>query len=116
MLLLPRIMHGVRVASQLRVANSCCRLAHASSRRGNERRLAACRCFSLGLHHYALELRSRSDVDELAAFLRANEVDIVDRAGEYYKDYCIFCLPQACPTGTHRRSSDHNESSQRLTS
>jgi catechol 2,3-dioxygenase-like lactoylglutathione lyase family enzyme len=41
----------------------------------------------IGLHHYALELRSRSDVDELAVFLKANNVDIVDPAGEYYEDY-----------------------------
>jgi catechol 2,3-dioxygenase-like lactoylglutathione lyase family enzyme len=42
---------------------------------------------SIGLHHYALELRSRNDVDELEAFLKANDVDIVDPAGEYYEDY-----------------------------
>jgi len=41
----------------------------------------------VGLHHYALELGSRSDVDELEAFLKANDVDIVDPAGEYYDDY-----------------------------
>jgi len=41
----------------------------------------------IGLHHYALELGSRSDVDELEAFLKANDVDIVDPAGEYYQDY-----------------------------
>ena len=41
----------------------------------------------IGLHHYALELQSRSDVDELPAFLKANDVDIVDPAGEYYDDY-----------------------------
>jgi catechol 2,3-dioxygenase-like lactoylglutathione lyase family enzyme len=40
-----------------------------------------------GLHHYALELASRSDVDAVAAFLAANDVDIVDPAGEYYEDY-----------------------------
>jgi catechol 2,3-dioxygenase-like lactoylglutathione lyase family enzyme len=41
----------------------------------------------IGLHHYALELGSRSDVDDLEAFLKANGVDIVDPAGEYYEDY-----------------------------
>lgn len=41
----------------------------------------------IGLHHYALELGSRADVDQLEAFLKANEVDIVDPAGEYYEDY-----------------------------
>jgi hypothetical protein len=34
-----------------------------------------------------LELGSRSDVDELEAFLKANDVDIVDPAGAYYEDY-----------------------------
>jgi catechol 2,3-dioxygenase-like lactoylglutathione lyase family enzyme len=41
----------------------------------------------IGLHHYALELESRSDVDELQALLQANDVDIVDPAGAYYDDY-----------------------------
>ena len=41
----------------------------------------------IGLHHYAFELRSRSDVDEVEAFLKANNVDIVDPAAEYYEDY-----------------------------
>ena len=41
----------------------------------------------IGLHHYALELRSRADVDQLEAFLKENDVDIVDPAGEYYEDY-----------------------------
>jgi catechol 2,3-dioxygenase-like lactoylglutathione lyase family enzyme len=40
-----------------------------------------------GIHHYALEVASRGDVDEVEAFLKANEVDIVDPAGEYYEDY-----------------------------
>ncbi len=40
-----------------------------------------------GLHHYALEMASRGDVDAVEAFLRANDVDIVDPAGEYYDDY-----------------------------
>jgi catechol 2,3-dioxygenase-like lactoylglutathione lyase family enzyme len=41
----------------------------------------------VGLHHYAFELRDRSDVDALEAFLKVNEIDIVDPAGEYYDDY-----------------------------
>ena len=41
----------------------------------------------VGLHHYAFELRDRADVDALQAFLKANDVDIVDPAGEYYEDY-----------------------------
>ena len=40
-----------------------------------------------GLHHYALEVAGRSDVDAIEAFLKANDVDIVDPAGEYYEDY-----------------------------
>jgi len=41
----------------------------------------------VGLHHYAFELRDRSDVDALQTFLKSNDVDIVDPAGEYYEDY-----------------------------
>jgi catechol 2,3-dioxygenase-like lactoylglutathione lyase family enzyme len=40
-----------------------------------------------GLHHYALELRHRKDVDELESFLRQAGAEIVDAAGEYYEDY-----------------------------
>jgi hypothetical protein len=40
----------------------------------------------VGLHHYALELRSRKDADELEAFLRQAGAEIVDPAGEYYED------------------------------
>ena len=47
----------------------------------------------IGLHHYAFELRSRSDVDALQAFLEAEGVKIVDPAGEYYDDYyAVFFL------------------------
>ena len=41
----------------------------------------------VGLHHYAFELGSREEVDQLQEFLTNNEVDIVDPAGEYYEDY-----------------------------
>jgi catechol 2,3-dioxygenase-like lactoylglutathione lyase family enzyme len=41
----------------------------------------------IGLHHYAFELSSRRDVDDLQAFLDGNGVDVVDPAGEYYEDY-----------------------------
>lgn len=41
----------------------------------------------IGLHHYALELASREDVDRLQEFLTVHEVDIVDPAAEYYEDY-----------------------------
>lgn len=47
----------------------------------------------VGFHHYAFELRSRADVDELQAFLRKEAVEIVDPAGEYYEDYyAVFFL------------------------
>jgi len=38
----------------------------------------------IGFHHYAFELSSRRDVDELGAFLSKNEVNVVDPPGEYY--------------------------------
>jgi catechol 2,3-dioxygenase-like lactoylglutathione lyase family enzyme len=47
----------------------------------------------VGLHHYAFELRSRADVDALQAFLKDNEVAIVDPAAEYYENYyAVFFL------------------------
>ena len=47
----------------------------------------------VGLHHYALELRNRKDVDALQAFLEEQGVRIVDPAGEYYDDYyAVFFL------------------------
>jgi catechol 2,3-dioxygenase-like lactoylglutathione lyase family enzyme len=47
----------------------------------------------VGLHHYAFELRSRKDVDELQAFLKELGATIVDPAGEYYDDYyAVFFL------------------------
>ncbi len=38
----------------------------------------------IGFHHYAFELSSRKDVDELGAFLEKNRLTIVDPPGEYY--------------------------------
>jgi catechol 2,3-dioxygenase-like lactoylglutathione lyase family enzyme len=38
----------------------------------------------IGFHHYAFELSSRRDVDELGAFLVKNDVNVVDPPGEYY--------------------------------
>jgi catechol 2,3-dioxygenase-like lactoylglutathione lyase family enzyme len=38
----------------------------------------------IGFHHYAFELSSRRDVDELGAFLAKNDVNVVDPPGEYY--------------------------------
>jgi len=38
----------------------------------------------IGFHHYAFELASRKDVDDLGAFLQQNGMTIVDPPGEYY--------------------------------
>jgi catechol 2,3-dioxygenase-like lactoylglutathione lyase family enzyme len=42
----------------------------------------------IGFHHYAFELSSRDDVDELGAFLKSNGMTVLDPPGEYYgRDY-----------------------------
>jgi catechol 2,3-dioxygenase-like lactoylglutathione lyase family enzyme len=41
----------------------------------------------IGFHHYAFELSSRKDVDELGAFLEKNEMTVIDPPGEYYDNY-----------------------------
>jgi catechol 2,3-dioxygenase-like lactoylglutathione lyase family enzyme len=41
----------------------------------------------VGSHHYAFELRSRKDVDELFAFVQKLGARIVDPPDEYYKNY-----------------------------
>ena len=41
----------------------------------------------VGFHHYAFELRSRADVDDLETFLQEAGAEIVDPADEYYEDY-----------------------------
>jgi catechol 2,3-dioxygenase-like lactoylglutathione lyase family enzyme len=47
----------------------------------------------VGLHHYAFQLRSRKDVDDLQKYLRQHHVPIVDPADEYYDDYyAVFFL------------------------
>jgi catechol 2,3-dioxygenase-like lactoylglutathione lyase family enzyme len=47
----------------------------------------------VGFHHYAFQLRSRRDVDELQSFLQELGAEIVDPAGEYYEDYyAVFFL------------------------
>jgi catechol 2,3-dioxygenase-like lactoylglutathione lyase family enzyme len=47
----------------------------------------------IGLHHYAFELRSRKDVDDLQGFLKEEGVTIFDQAHEYYDDYyAVFFL------------------------
>ena len=47
----------------------------------------------IGFHHYAFQLRSRKDVDALAAFLPGIGARIVDPPDEYYDDYyAVFFL------------------------
>lgn len=47
----------------------------------------------VGFHHYAFQLRSRADVDALEAYLKQNDIEIVDPADEYYDDYyAVFFL------------------------
>jgi catechol 2,3-dioxygenase-like lactoylglutathione lyase family enzyme len=47
----------------------------------------------VGLHHYAFELRSRKDVDDLQEFLKREGVTIFDLADEHYDDYyAVFFL------------------------
>jgi catechol 2,3-dioxygenase-like lactoylglutathione lyase family enzyme len=42
----------------------------------------------VGFHHYAFELASRRDVDQLGAFLEENGGTVLDPPGEYYgRDY-----------------------------
>jgi catechol 2,3-dioxygenase-like lactoylglutathione lyase family enzyme len=38
----------------------------------------------IGFHHYAFELSSRSDVDELGAFLERHGMNVLDPPGEHY--------------------------------
>jgi catechol 2,3-dioxygenase-like lactoylglutathione lyase family enzyme len=38
----------------------------------------------VGFHHYAFELSTRDDVDELGAFLKQNGMPVLDPPGEYY--------------------------------
>ena len=47
----------------------------------------------VGFHHYAFELQSRAEVDELQAFVKTLHATIVDPAAEYYEDYyAVFFL------------------------
>jgi catechol 2,3-dioxygenase-like lactoylglutathione lyase family enzyme len=48
---------------------------------------------NIGFHHYAFQLRSRKDVDELHAFVQALGAEVVDPPAEYYDDYyAVFFL------------------------
>jgi catechol 2,3-dioxygenase-like lactoylglutathione lyase family enzyme len=38
----------------------------------------------IGFHHYAFELSSRKEVDELGAFLEGDGMTVLDPPGEYY--------------------------------
>jgi catechol 2,3-dioxygenase-like lactoylglutathione lyase family enzyme len=46
----------------------------------------------VGFHHYAFELASRKDVDDLGAFLDRHGMTVVDPPGEYYDDkyYAVY--------------------------
>ena len=46
----------------------------------------------IGFHHYAFELSSRRDVDELGEFLAKSKMMIVDPPGEYYEPsyYAVY--------------------------
>jgi len=47
----------------------------------------------VGYHHYAFELQSRKDVDELGAFVKKLGAKIIDPPDEYYEDYyAVFFL------------------------
>jgi catechol 2,3-dioxygenase-like lactoylglutathione lyase family enzyme len=64
---------------------------------------------NVGFHHYAFELRSRRDVDDLQAFLKENDVAIVDPADEYYEDYyAVFFLD---PDGMKLEGMKYGEAS-----
>jgi catechol 2,3-dioxygenase-like lactoylglutathione lyase family enzyme len=47
----------------------------------------------IGFHHYAFELSSRKDVDDLGAFLVKHDMTVIDPPGEYNGDknyYAVF--------------------------
>jgi catechol 2,3-dioxygenase-like lactoylglutathione lyase family enzyme len=46
----------------------------------------------IGFHHYAFELSSRKDVDDLGSFLNENKMTVVDPPGEYYEKnyYAVY--------------------------
>jgi catechol 2,3-dioxygenase-like lactoylglutathione lyase family enzyme len=47
----------------------------------------------IGFHHYAFQLRSRQDVDDLYALVKKMGAKIVDPPDEYYEDYyAVFFL------------------------
>ena len=46
----------------------------------------------IGFHHYAFELSSRKDVDELGAFLEKDGMTVIDPPSEYYGEnyYAVY--------------------------
>ena len=53
----------------------------AADARGRKRKY---RKGDIGFHHYAFEMSSRRDVDNLGVFLEQNGMTVVDPPGEYY--------------------------------
>ena len=83
------------------------------SRADPEGRKRKYRIGDVGFHHYAFQLRSRKDVDELQEFLQ-NELHatIVDPAGEYYDDYyAVFFLD---PDGLKLEGMKYGEHAARM--
>lgn len=76
----------------------------------------------IGFHHYAFELSSRKDVDELGTFLEKNQMTVLDPPGEYYGHnyYAVyFADPDGmklegmiwAPAEKKRRPAQHRKSS-----
>jgi catechol 2,3-dioxygenase-like lactoylglutathione lyase family enzyme len=68
---------------------------------------------NIGFHHYAFQLRSRREVDELQTFLQDLGATIVDPAAEYCDDYyAVFFLD---PDGLKLEGMKHGERQARAT-
>ena len=66
---------------------------------------------NIGFHHYAFELRNRTEVDALGLFAKELGAEIVDPPGEYYDDYyAVFFLD---PDGLKLEGMKYGELSQR---
>ena len=53
----------------------------------------------IGFHHYAFELSSRKDVDDLGAFLDQHGMTVLDPPGEYNGDKNYYAVFFADPDG-----------------
>ena len=53
----------------------------------------------IGFHHYAFELSSRQDVDDLGAFLQHHGMTVLDSPGEYNGDENYYAVFFADPDG-----------------